>query len=98
METLKLRVSAQKFKAFSRINRKAVVLGFDDVVEKGVSLKNARLMGDALVASKQEGAQGFHKVWVSDAPIKAEYRRIESALFGIFRFGIICVSKKGEKK
>ena len=72
METLKSRVSAQKFKAFSRIDRKAVVLGFDDVVEKGVSLKNARLMGDALVASKQEGAQGFHKVWVSDAPIKAE--------------------------
>ena len=59
METLKLRVSAQKFKAFSRIDRKAVVLGFDDVVEKGVSLKNARLMGDALVASKQKGAQGL---------------------------------------
>ena len=57
METLKLRVSAQKFKAFSRIDRKAVVLGFDDVVEKVVSLKNARLMGDAVVAPKQEGAR-----------------------------------------
>ena len=47
METLKLRVSAQKFKAFSHIDQKAVVLGFDDVVEKVVSLKNARLMGYA---------------------------------------------------
>ena len=28
--------------------------------------------GDAVVAPKQEGAQGFYKVWVSDAPISAE--------------------------
>ena len=28
--------------------------------------------GDAVVAPKQEGTQGFYKVWVSDAPIKAE--------------------------
>ena len=28
--------------------------------------------GDAVVAPKQEGSQGFYKVWVSDAPIKAE--------------------------
>ena len=28
--------------------------------------------GDTVVAPKQEGAQGFYKVWVSDAPIKAE--------------------------
>ena len=28
--------------------------------------------GDAIVAPKQEGAQGFYKAWVSDAPIKAE--------------------------
>ena len=28
--------------------------------------------GDAVVAPKQEGAQGFYKVWVSDAPIEAE--------------------------
>ena len=28
--------------------------------------------GDAVVAPKQEGVQGFYKVWVSDAPIKAE--------------------------
>ena len=28
--------------------------------------------GDAVVAAKQEGAQGFYKVWVSDAPIEAE--------------------------
>ena len=28
--------------------------------------------GDAVVAPKQEGEQGFYKVWVSDAPIKAE--------------------------
>ena len=28
--------------------------------------------GDALVAPKQGGAQGFYKVWVSDAPIEAE--------------------------
>ena len=28
--------------------------------------------GDAVVAPKQTGAQGFYKVWVSDAPIKAE--------------------------
>ena len=28
--------------------------------------------GDAVVAPKQEGAQGFCKVWVSDAPIEAE--------------------------
>ena len=55
LETLKLRVSAQMFKAFSHIDRKAVVLGFDDVVEKVVSLKNARLMGDAIVAPKQTG-------------------------------------------
>ena len=29
-------------------------------------------VGDAVVAPKQEGAQGFYKVWVSDAPIEAE--------------------------
>ena len=28
--------------------------------------------GDAVVAPKQEGAQGFYKVWVGDAPIEAE--------------------------
>ena len=28
--------------------------------------------GDAIIAPKQEGTQGFYKVWVSDAPIKAE--------------------------
>ena len=28
--------------------------------------------GDTVVAPKQEGAQGFYKVWVSDAPIAAE--------------------------
>jgi len=28
--------------------------------------------GDAVVAPKQDGAQGFYKVWVSDAPIAAE--------------------------
>ena len=28
--------------------------------------------GDAVVAPKQEGAQGFYKVWVSDGPIEAE--------------------------
>jgi len=28
--------------------------------------------GDAVVAPKQAGAQGFYKAWVSDAPIKAE--------------------------
>ena len=28
--------------------------------------------GDAVVAPKQEGSQGFYKVWVSDAPIEAE--------------------------
>ena len=28
--------------------------------------------GDAVVAQKQEDAQGFYKVWVSDAPIEAE--------------------------
>ena len=28
--------------------------------------------GDAVVAPKQAGAQGFYKVWVSDEPIKAE--------------------------
>jgi len=27
---------------------------------------------DAVVAPKQECAQGFYKVWVSDAPIEAE--------------------------
>ena len=27
---------------------------------------------DAVVAQKQEDAQGFYKAWVSDAPIKAE--------------------------
>ena len=30
--------------------------------------------GDAVVAPKQTGEQGFYKVWVSDAPIAAEYR------------------------
>ena len=28
--------------------------------------------GDAVVALKQTGEQGFYKVWVSDAPIEAE--------------------------
>ncbi len=28
--------------------------------------------GDAVVAPKQAGAQGFYKVWVSDSPIEAE--------------------------
>ena len=28
--------------------------------------------GDAVVALRQEGAQGFYKVWVSDAPMEAE--------------------------
>ena len=28
--------------------------------------------GDAVVAPKQEGAQGFYKVRVSDSPIEAE--------------------------
>ena len=28
--------------------------------------------GDAVVAPKQTGEQGFYKVWVSDAPITAE--------------------------
>ena len=28
--------------------------------------------GDAVVVPKQEGAQGFYKVWVSDGPIEAE--------------------------
>ena len=28
--------------------------------------------GDAVAAPKQEGAQGFYKVWVSDAPMEAE--------------------------
>ena len=28
--------------------------------------------GDAVVVPKQEGAQGFYKAWVSDAPIEAE--------------------------
>ena len=28
--------------------------------------------GDAVVAPKQTGAQGFYKVWVSDAPMEAE--------------------------
>ena len=28
--------------------------------------------GDAVVAPKQTGEQGFYKVWVSDAPIEAE--------------------------
>ena len=28
--------------------------------------------GDAVVTPKQEGAQGFYKVWVSDVPMEAE--------------------------
>ena len=28
--------------------------------------------GDAVVAPKQEGSQGFYKVWVSDLPMEAE--------------------------
>ena len=28
--------------------------------------------GDVVVAPKQTGEQGFYKVWVNDAPIKAE--------------------------
>ena len=28
--------------------------------------------GYAVVAPKQEGVQGFYKVWVSDTPIEAE--------------------------
>ena len=78
-ETLKLRVSAQKFKAFSHIDRKAVVLGFDDVVEKVVSLKNARLMGDAVVAPRQEGARaGRHAGEVAAARRLQEPRQTTS--------------------
>ena len=32
--------------------------------------------GDAVVAPKQEGAQGFYKVWVSDGPIGSEPCRV----------------------
>ena len=28
--------------------------------------------GDAVVVPRQTGAQGFYKVWVSDAPMEAE--------------------------
>ena len=28
--------------------------------------------GDAVVAPRQEGAQGFYKVWVSDTPMEVE--------------------------
>jgi hypothetical protein len=28
--------------------------------------------GDAVLVPKQDGAQGFYQVWVSDSPIKAE--------------------------
>jgi len=28
--------------------------------------------GDAVVAPKQTGEQGFYKIWVGDAPIEAE--------------------------
>ena len=44
------------------------------VAERRTPLRSAETAkaGDAVVAPKQSGAQGFYKVWVSDAPIEAE--------------------------
>ena len=39
---------------------------------KGEMMAEPAKAGDAVVAPKQEGAQGFYKVWVSDGPIEAE--------------------------
>ena len=39
---------------------------------KGSASTEPAKAGDAVVAPKQEGAHGFYKVWVSDAPIEAE--------------------------
>ena len=39
---------------------------------KGEVIAEPAKAGDAVVAPKQAGAQGFYKVWVSDAPIKAK--------------------------
>ena len=33
---------------------------------------NCGLKGEVIAEAKQEGAQGFYKVWVSDAAIEAE--------------------------
>ena len=38
----------------------------------GTRTRSPPRAGDAVVALRQEGAQGFYKVWVSDAPIEAE--------------------------
>ena len=50
--------------------------------------------GDAVVAPKQTGAQGFYKVWVSDAPIEAELgaadlprSRLSAAIASMIRDG-----------
>ncbi len=41
--------------------------------EKASSAAEPAKAGDAVVvAPKQTGAQGFYKVWVSDAPMEAE--------------------------
>ena len=46
--------------------------GGDDVRRGATDHLCVAKAGDAVVAPKQEGAQGFYKVWVSDAPIEAE--------------------------
>ena len=66
----------------------AVVPGFYYAADSATTIEALRRpgaaepakAGDAVVAPKQEGAQGFYKVWVSDAPIEAEQMRL-------FRFG-----------
>ena len=51
-----------------RTNRPPCTVSPDDRREE--SAKRSR--GASTVAAKQEGAQGFYKIWVSDAPIEAE--------------------------
>ena len=46
--------------------------GGDDVRRGATDPLCVAKAGDAVVAPKQEGAQGFYRGWVSDAPIRAE--------------------------
>ena len=46
--------------------------GGDDVRRGATDPLCVAKAGDAVVAPKQAGAQGFYKVWVSDGPIEAE--------------------------
>ena len=49
----------------------------DGISSQAVAVRDGCCDGNVTlnVAPKQEGAQGFYKVWVSDTPIEASGRR-----------------------